>query len=102
MVDSLTALSVTRDGESAPITSLALEGGDSVQLNVSALSEMACPSRIQSLQANWSVTGNIGSITPDGLFTASYFSGASGTVDVSCGGLTHSLSLNLPDRLFGC
>ena len=95
VVDSLTALSVTRDGESTPITSLALEGGDSVQLNVSALWN-GLPVTIQSLQANWSVTGNIGSITPDGLFTASYFSGASGTVDVSCGGLTQSLSLNLP------
>lgn len=95
VVDSLSTLSVTQDDGTASITSLSLKQGESTQLHVSGTWN-GFPVTLSNLQATWSVSGDIGTITPEGLFTAGQLSGMSGTVDVSCGGKTVSLSLKLP------
>jgi len=48
-----------------------------------------------SRQAQWKVEGNIGAITQDGVFTASGNSGAQGTIKVTMGKQTASITVNL-------
>ena len=95
VVDSLSTLSVTQDDGTASITSLSLEQGESTQLHVSGTWN-GFPVALADTAAAWSVSGDIGAVTPEGLFTAGLLSGMSGTVDVSCGGQSVSLKVALP------
>ena len=95
ITDALDTLTVSRDGETGSLTSLSAQPGESVQLHVSGTWN-GFDAVLEDTLAAWSVTGDIGSVTPEGLFTASRISAAEGTVEVTCGGQTVSLSLTLP------
>ena len=92
VVDQLTELTVSADGE-AISSSLNLYVGDQVQLSAVGT--------YWSRQALWghlgttySVEGNIGTITEDGLFTAALVGGA-GSITVTAGGMTQTIPVTL-------
>ena len=43
----------------------------------------------------YTLTGDIGTITPDGVFTASLSGAAAGAISVSCGGVTQEISVRV-------
>lgn len=79
VVSGLSNLTVTRSGSGTALSALNLEPGDSVQLAATGTYWGRTAMRdLNSL--TWSVEGDVGTITPEGLFTASDSSGASGAV----------------------
>lgn len=77
VVSGLSNLTVTRGNSS--VSALNLEPGDSVQL--SATGTYWGRQAMRDLNSlTWTVEGDVGSITPEGLFTASDNSGAKGTI----------------------
>ncbi len=95
VVDTLDTLTVTQEGSDDAVTSLSPNTGESIQLHVSGTWN-GFSVTLEDTQAAWSVTGQIGAVTPEGLFTASHFSDADGTVEVACGGQTVSIPVSLP------
>ncbi len=94
VVDSLTELTVTRTGSTAPVSALSLEAGESVSLTASGTYWSRSALRAGSGGVTWEVTGDVGAITPEGVFTASG-SGTSGSILVSAGGVTKTISVEL-------
>ena len=79
MVSGLSGLTVTRANSTTALSSLSLEPGDSVQLTASGTYWGRTAMRdLNSL--TWTIEGDVGTITPEGLFTASDQSGAKGTI----------------------
>lgn len=94
VVDSLSDLTVTRTGSNASISTLSLNAGESVSLTASGTYWSRNALRAGSGGVTWNVTGEIGTITSDGIFTASG-NGTSGSILVSAGGITKTISVNL-------
>ncbi|MGM9522097.1 MAG: phosphodiester glycosidase family protein [Oscillospiraceae bacterium] len=98
IVTSADKLTVTDASTSkAPVLSN-LDRGDTVQLNVS-LSLLSRNVALDQSAVSYTVTGDIGSISADGVFTASGTPGSSGTITVSAGGLEYTLSVSLKTKL---
>lgn len=91
VVNALTSLTVSKAGSTAALSSLTIKPGESVQLavtgsywNRTALRNLA--------PVSWTVTGDVGTVDENGLFTASG-KGESGTIAVSAGGLTKTIQV---------
>ena len=94
VVSALSDLTVTRVGSNAAVSSLSLEPGESVALTASGSYWSRTALRTGTAAVTWAVTGNVGSITQDGVFTASA-SGTSGTITATAGGITKTISVSL-------
>lgn len=95
VVTALSQLTVTKAGSSSAVTSLSMEAGDSVQLSASGTYWSRNALRTSSTSSvTWSVSGNVGTITKDGLFTANG-TGTSGTITATAGGVTKTISVSL-------
>ena len=95
VVTALSQLHITKSGSSSSLSSLTMEAGDSIQLSATGTywSREALRSGT-AISVTWSVSGGVGTITQDGLFTANGNSG-SGTITVRAGGVTTSIPVSL-------
>ena len=93
VVDSLSALSITEQGGGKALSSLTMPAGGSLQLSAAGTYWSRAALRDGS-GAVWSVEGDPGAITADGVFTAST-EGGSGSVVVTAGGLTCTIPVTL-------
>ena len=91
VVTSLTGLTVTKTGSSAALTSLQAQSGDVICLSASGTYWSRTALRPGAGGVTWSVTGEAGTITRDGVFTSS---GGTGAIVVSAGGLTRTIPVN--------
>lgn len=81
-------------------TALYLAGGQSVDLSATGLVDGIAASSKDSL-FSWAVTGNVGTVTQDGVFTASEApaaAGTSGAVTISYAGATASVSISIASK----
>lgn len=93
VVDALTSLTISKQGSTAALASLTVRPGESVQLavtgsywNRTALRDWA--------PVSWTVTGDIGSVDGNGLFTASG-TGESGSITATAGGLSQTIQISM-------
>lgn len=87
----LSSLSLTRNGSA--VSGLTLNGGETVDLDaVAAYRNQTVASKDSTL--HWSVSGNIGTITADGVFTA-VNSPASGSITVSYEGVSKTIPVTV-------
>ncbi len=91
-----TKLTVTKNGETTPLTSLTAYVGDAVQLNASAF-YYGLPVNADPEAKIYTVEGDIGTVDPTGLFTAAGGGGITGSITVSIGGC----SLTIPVTVTG-
>ena len=91
VVDTLTALTVSRQDSQSALTSLSVKPGETVQLSVTgsywgrtALRDMG--------PVTWTVEGGVGTVDENGLFTAGA-NGGSGAITASAGGLSQRISV---------
>src|SRR5699024_8453775 len=94
VVTALSDLTVTRAGSSSAVSSLSLEPGETVSLAATGTYWSRSALRTGSAGVTWAVTGNVGTITQDGVFTASS-GGTSGTITATAGGITKTISVSL-------
>lgn len=95
VVTALSQLNVTKAGSSSALTSLTMKAGDSVQLSATGTYWSRDALRSGSAASvSWSVSGGVGTITKDGLFTANGTS-TSGTISVSAGNVTKTIPVSL-------
>ena len=94
VVDTLTSLTISRAGSTSPLTALTLEAGESVQLAASGSYWSREALRPGSGGVTWSVEGDVGSITQDGVFTSDG-TGSSGTITATAGGRTSKVTVGL-------
>jgi exopolysaccharide biosynthesis protein len=88
--------SITIRKNNTAVSSLAVAKGASVALTASSVyNHMALASDNSCYK--WAVTGNVGTVTPDGTFTAT--DSGSGTVDVTAGGKTVSIPVTVAPTL---
>lgn len=93
VVPSLTSLSITQWGSSSALTSLRVDPGQSVALSASGEYWSRPALRPGAAGVRWSVTEEAGTITQDGVFTASS-TAAPGTITATAGGVSYSLPVN--------
>ena len=93
VVNSLSDLTITRTGSSISLSSLSLSPGESVALSASGTYWSRTALRAGTGGVTWAVTGDIGTITSDGVFTASS-NGTSGTITATAGGITQTISVS--------
>lgn len=94
VIDRVDSLTVTDAATGNTVSQLMLENGESVDLDVAAKYLMRDVS-LSDEAVEYTLTGDIGTITPDGVFTASLSGAAAGTISVSCGGLTQEISVRV-------
>ena len=94
VIDRVDSLTVTDAATGNTVSQLMLENGESVDLDVAAKYLMRGVS-LSDEAVEYTLTGDIGTITPDGVFTASLSGAAAGTISVSCGGLTQEISVRV-------
>ena len=85
---------VVKNKSGTTVTSLSMDMGESIDLDIDAYAQ----SRILYEQDNlftWQVTGNAGTITQDGVFTASKTTGASGNIVISHNGFSMSIPVKV-------
>ena len=87
------SMTVTREGSTSAVTSLSLSPGQTVDLSA------YCSYRGLSLAGedslfSWAVTGGVGTITQEGVFTAASTK-TSGVITVTYGGITKTVSVSL-------
>ena len=92
VVSTLSDLTVTRSGSSASLSSLTVENGESVSLTATGTYWSRAALRSGAGGVTWSVSGGVGAITQDGVFTANGTS-PSGTITASAGGLTRTITV---------
>lgn len=95
VTDTIHSLKVTRNGK--PVSSLTLDRRESVRLDALAsdgIREILCDKR----QFVWSVEGNIGTVSPDGLFTAGSYTG-SGAIKVTYGETSVSIPVTVAGKI---
>lgn len=91
VIDSPDSISVLNEETGRTVSSLTLDFGQKVELSASAkLKNLDVYAKDSDF--TWSVTGNIGTITPEGSFTASKTGGA-GLITVTAGDCTYELSV---------
>lgn len=94
VIDRMDSLTVTDAATGNTVSQLMLENGESVDLDVAAKYLMRNVS-LSDEAVEYTLTGDIGTITPDGVFTASLSGAAAGTISVSCGGVTQEISVRV-------
>lgn len=94
VIDRVDSLTVTDAATGNTVSQLMLENGESVDLDVAAKYLMRDVS-LSDEAVEYTLTGDIGTITPDGVFTASLSGAAAGTISVSCGGVTQEISVRV-------
>ncbi|URN94667.1 MAG: S-layer homology domain-containing protein [Candidatus Pristimantibacillus lignocellulolyticus] len=87
IIDTLTALDFPNEEKT-------YTSGEIVQLNVKATRNGQVVATSNN-DLDWSVTGNIGTVDDNGIFTATSESGQSGTISVSFGEVTDSFTVNV-------
>lgn len=88
------SLSVTDAGTGAVLSSLVLEKGESFSVDVAAkylLREVY----MDDSAVTYAVSGSIGTVTKDGLFTATGSPGAEGKLTVAAAGLSYDITIKL-------
>ncbi len=96
-------MSVVRQGSQTALTRLSLSPGEQVELDV-LCSDGVRDIVSQDICFTFTLTGNAGTITPEGLFTAGSAPGLSGTLEVTAGEKTVSIPITVgqaPDLLEG-
>lgn len=94
VIDRVDSITVTDAATGNTVSQLMLENGESVDLDVAAKYLMRDVS-LSDEAVEYTLTGDIGTITPDGVFTASLSGAAAGTISVSCGGVTQEISVRV-------
>ncbi len=74
VVDTLTCLTISREGSTAALTSLSVKPGESVQLTVTG-SYWGRTALRDWDGVTWTVEGDVGTVDENGLFTASVHRG---------------------------
>lgn len=92
VVNSLTALTVSRQGSTSTLTSLNVKPGETVQLAVAGTYWGRTALRDWKA-VTWTVTGNVGTVDQNGLFTAS-LDGGSGSITATAGGLSQTIQVS--------
>lgn len=87
-------LTVTNAATGKSVTQADLKWGDTLSLAVSA-SYLGRDVLMDGTPVSWAVTGDIGTVSQDGVFTASGTPGASGTVTVTAAGITREIPVTL-------
>ena len=93
VVDQLTSLTVSKAGSTKALTSLTVKPGETVQLAVTG-SYWGRTALRDTKAVTWSVTGGVGTVDENGLFTASK-TGGSGTITASAGGVTQTVQVSM-------
>jgi uncharacterized protein YigE (DUF2233 family) len=93
VVSALSKLTITRRDTSAAVTALSLKSGASVELDAWGKWYNLVVG-MTDRNVTWAVTGNIGTITEDGTFTAGANT-ASGTITATAGGKTVTISVQV-------
>lgn len=91
VVDELTEITVSRQGSTSALTALKLRPGESVQLSVSG-SYWGRKALWDESAVTWTVTGDVGTVDKNGLFTSSA-KGGSGTITAQAGGISQSIQV---------
>ncbi|RHR05681.1 hypothetical protein DWX58_14200 [Pseudoflavonifractor sp. AF19-9AC] len=91
VVNSLTSLTVSREGSSSALTSLTVKPGEKVQLSVTGSYWGRTALRDWS-GVSWTVTGDVGTVDENGLFTASQ-NGGSGSITATAGGVSQTIQV---------
>lgn len=95
IVNLLSSLTVKNASTGKEISSAVLQPGEKITLSLSGGYYMHNV-LMSSDAVKFSVSGNIGTITKDGVFTASNSKGVSGTISVAAGGITKKISVSIP------
>ena len=96
-------MTVVKAGTARAVTSLALAGGDTVDLDV-IVSDGLRPIRSSDEQFTFAVEGDIGEIDERGVFTAAELQGFSGAITVAFGSQTRRIDVTVgkaPEALSG-
>ena len=93
VVDSLSDLSVTAAGSTKALSGLTVNAGGPAALSATGTYWSRAALRSGS-GVTWSVNGDAGTITADGVFTASS-TGGSGSIVASAGGITRTIPVTL-------
>ncbi len=93
-IDEPATLSVVKKGASTALNKMAIDGGDSVDLDVIVTDGLRTIASTDE-QFTFEVGGNIGTIDESGRFTAEDVQGRSGTITVSYGDISHTLSVTV-------
>ena len=91
VVNSLTSLTISKQGSSSALTSLTVKPGETVQLSVTGSYWGRTALRDWS-GVTWTMTGDVGTVDENGLFTASP-NGGSGTITATAGGLSQAIQV---------
>ena len=91
VVDTLTGLTISREGSTAALSSMTVKPGETVQLavtgsywNRTALRDWA--------PVTWTVEGDVGTVDENGLFTAG--KGGSGSITATAGGVSWTIAVS--------
>lgn len=93
VVGALTSLTLSKRGSSAALTALSPKPGEQVQLAVSG-SYWGRTALRDFGPVKWTVSGNVGTVDQNGLFTASE-QGGSGSISATAGGITQTVSISM-------
>lgn len=91
VVDALTSLTVSQSGNSSALTALSVKPEETVQLAVTGSYWNRTALRGWA-PVTWTVTGDVGTVDQNGLFTASS-KAVSGTITASAGGLSQTIQV---------
>lgn len=91
VVDALTSFAVSQRGSSSALTALSVKPGEKVPLAVTGSYWNRLALRDWT-PVSWTVTGGVGTVDQNGLFTASS-KAVSGTITASAGGLTQTIQV---------
>ena len=93
VVGALTSLTISKKGSSSALTTLSTKPGEQVQLAVSGAYWGRTALRDFG-PVKWTVSGNVGTVDQNGLFTASE-QGGSGSISATAGGITKTINISM-------
>lgn len=96
-VDKPETMDIVRKGSKTPITSISLQPGDKVDLDVIVTDGLRTIISEDEL-FDFTVDGDAGEIDKDGLFTAAGYQGAHGTITVSFGGVSRAVTVKVGEE----
>ncbi|MCI8422488.1 MAG: SH3 domain-containing protein [Lawsonibacter sp.] len=92
VVDRLTSLTISREGSTAPLSVITSKPGETVQLAVSG-SYWGRTALRDWAPVTWSVSGDVGTVDENGLFTISE-KGGEGSITATAGGQSHTIQVS--------